>query len=334
MPFEFTIDAEAQARLVQLGFNPASLPHEYCYACDLCGWQVFRVISHTDRYGFDVTYEMCEGCGLVFQNPRPTTEGYAEFYARWYRPLVAALFNKDQDTRAVQRDQARYARTLVRFLRQHLGARPVQASVDLGGSTGFVAKAVQDAFGGRCLVVDPSPAELGEARKLDLDCELCLAEEWNPAGRRFDLVLICRSIDHFLSISGVLEKVASCLKPGGYLFVDPVDFESCARTVVDYRWLLKMDHVYYLSDETMRLYLRAAGFNLVASDFGGNTYQMSFLARYTGAVQKPACETSYARDMGRMLRERLVQPAPRPYPVDLLTRLARKTHRFLRSNVR
>jgi len=329
MPLEFILDSGARARLSQLGFNPASLPHEYAFSCDLCGWHVFRTISHLDRYGFGGIYQMCEGCGLVFQNPRPTTEGYIEFYARWYRPLVAALMDRPQDQQALQEDQRAYADRLVRFLKQHMRARPIELSVDLGGSTGCVAKAVEDAFRGRCLVVDPSPVELAEARRLGLDCEQALAEQWDPDGRRFDLVLICRSIDHFLSISGVLAKVAGCLKPGGYLFVDPVDFESCARTTVDYRRLLKMDHVYYLSDETMRLYLKAAGFDLVGTDFGDGTYYMSFLARYTGDIQKPAHLTPYAHEIGRMLRERLMLPAPQPYPVDPVTRVARRLRRLL-----
>jgi len=330
MPLEFVLDQSSRARLARLGFDPAALPHEYPLSCDLCGWQVFRTISHTDRYGFAGTYQMCEGCGLVFQNPRPTTEGYEEFYAKWYRPLVAALLNQQVHEQGLLADQKTYAAKLVRFLKLHLGTRSIRSSVDLGGSAGGIAKAVQDSFGGRCLVVDPSPVELAEARKLGLDCEQALAEQWNPDGRRFDLVLICRSVDHFLSISGVLAKVAGCLRHGGYLFIDPVDFESCARAAPDYRRLLKMDHVYYLSDETMRLYLKAAGFDLVASDFGDGTYYISYLARYTGDVQKPTHLTPYARETGRMLRERLVQPSPPPYPVDLLTRLARRVRRLVK----
>jgi hypothetical protein len=104
--------------------------------------------------------------------------------------------------------------------------------------------------------------------------------------------------------------VASILKPGGLLFVDPVDFESCARTEVDYRTMLKVDHVYYLSDETMRLYLNTAGFEVVACDFGGASYYTSFLSRYTGRIKKPSGPTAYAAEMGRMLRERQVFPAP------------------------
>jgi SAM-dependent methyltransferase len=323
MPFDFSIDPKARTRLLKLGFDPASLPHEYKLACDLCEQQVFRTISHTDRYGFAATYQMCESCGLVFQNPRPTAEGYAEFYAKWYRPLVAALMGRAEENRSLQASHEAYAAKLIKFLKPNLVGSPINSSVDLGGSTGCVARAVQETLGGRCLVVDPSPVELAEAGKQGLDCEQELAEQWNPGGRRFDLVLICRSIDHLLSISGVLSKIASCLRPGGYLFVDPVDFESCAKTIVEYRHLLKMDHVYYLSDETMRLYLKAAGFDPVATDYGDGTYYISFLARYTGNAQKPPCFTAYARETGRMLRDRFVKPAPMPCPVDPVTRVWR-----------
>jgi ubiquinone/menaquinone biosynthesis C-methylase UbiE len=273
---------------------------------------------------------MCEGCGLVFQNPRPTATGYAEFYDKWYRQLIAALNGRSHDDQALLSDQRFYAAKLVNFLKRFLKDVPISVSVDLGGSTGCVAKAVQDEFGATCLVVDPCPVELSQARSLGLKCEQVLAEEWDPQSRKFDLVLICRSVDHFLSISDVLAKVAHCLKPGGYLFIDPLDFESWARTMYDYRKLLKMDHVYYLSDETMRIYLRAAGFEIVASDFGDGSH-ISYLTRYTGQIMKPVHETAYAYETGRMLRERLVKPMPPPYPVDPLTRLLRRVRQLIKN---
>lgn len=329
MAFAFQLDASVRARLESLGFRPASLPHEYRESCDLCGWKVFRTISNIDRYGFDETYQMCEGCGLVFLNPHPTVEGYSELYSNWYRPLIAALVGGEaHDEEALQNDQRAYAAKLLKFLKPHMRSSALQLSVDFGGSTGCIAKAIEDELGGRCIVVDPSPDELAQAQKLGLECEQAMAEQWNSNGRQFDLALICRSVDHLLSISNVLRKVARCLKPGGYLFVDPVDFESWARTMFDYRKLLKVDHSYYLSDETMRLYLKAAGFEVVASDFGYGSH-ISYLARYTGDAQKPAWVTPYAREMGQMLRERLVNPLPPPYPVDPLTRLFRYLrHRF------
>lgn len=329
MAFAFQMDAAARARLESLGFDPASLPHAYRESCDLCGWKVFRTVSHIDRYGFDETYQMCEGCGLVFLNPHPTAEGYGELYANWYRPLVAALQGRSQDEAALLGDQRAYAVKLLKFLKPHMKPTPLRLSVDLGGSTGCIAKAVEEGLGGRCVVVDPSPVELAQARQFGLECEQAMAEQWCPDGRQFDLALLCRTVDHLLSVSGVLAKVAQCLRPGGYLFVDPVDFESWARTMLDYRKLFKIDHVYYLSDETMRLYLKAAGFDVVASDFGDGPH-ISYLARYTGDVQKPAWLTPYAREIGQMLRERLVNPLPPPYPVDPVTRLARYVRQRLR----
>ena len=323
MPFDFKMEAAARQRLAATGFNPTTLPHETIRACDLCEWTVFRTIAHVDRYGFEGRYQMCEGCGLVFQNPHPTGEGYGRFYANWYRTIVAALQGRQEDPARLRADQAVYAAKVVNFIEQNKNSITVRQSVDLGGSMGLVAKAVQDALGGSCLVVDPSSEELGEASRLGLQCEQALAEEWNPKGRLFDLVLICRSVDHFMSISRVLSKIAGCLNPNGLLFVDPVDFESWARTMLDYRKMLKIDHVFYLSDETMRLYLRRAGFDVVASDFGNGTH-ISYLARYTGETHKPTHLTAYAYDMGRILRERLVKPIPPPYPVDPLTRLIRR----------
>lgn len=319
MALEFTLDEVTNNRINALGFVPSVLPQEYFKRCDLCGWKIFRTISHVDRYGFPGTYQMCEGCGLVFQNPHPSNEGYAEFYRNWYRPLISAYWGGPLDAKTIQAEQKSYAEWLVEFLDQYIDTNVFDSAVDLGGSTGIIAQAIQNAFGGRCIVVDPSPDELAEAASADLECEQALAEEWDSKGRLFDLILICRSIDHLLSISGVLKKAASALKPGGYLFVDFVDFATAAKTMADYREMLKLDHVYYLSDETMRLYLSQAGFEPLKSDFA--VYQPAFLAAYTGQTKVPLHQTPYSFQMGALLRERLTALPPQPYMVDGFTRM-------------
>jgi SAM-dependent methyltransferase len=324
MALHFQIDSDRRKRLTSLDFDPTVLSREYFTACDLCRWEVFRTISHIDRYGFAGTYQICEGCGLVFQNPHPTAQAYAEFYEKWYRPLITAYWGVPSDEKSIQADQARYAEWLLKFLQPHI-KDPVEVAVDLGGSTGVIAQAIQAAFGGRCIVVDPSPSELSEASLSGLECEQAIAEDWNPRGRRFDLILLCRSVDHLLSISRVLMKVAAALKPGGYFMIDFTDFITGAKTMRDYREILKLDHVYYLSDETLRLYLNAAGFEIVASDF--TVFHPAFLARWTGEIRLPQRRTSYSIETAAMLRERLVSPVPAPlelYPTDILSRVERR----------
>jgi SAM-dependent methyltransferase len=325
MALHFQIDADRRDRLAAVGFDPSKLSQEYFAACDLCGWKVFRTISRVDRYGFPGIYQMCEGCGLIFQNPHPTKEAYAEFYQKWYRPLITAYWGEAIDAKTVQADQGRYAEWLISFLRPFI-KDPIELAVDLGGSTGVIAQAFQGSFGGRCIVVDPAPEELAEAASFHLEHEQALAEDWDPYGRKFDVILLCRSIDHLLSISKVLNKVASALKQGGYFFVDFVDFSATAETMSDYREILKLDHVYYNSDDTLRSYLNAAGFEVVASDF--TVHQPALLTRYTGQITLPRHQTDYSMQIAAMLRERLITPPPprppEPRPVDVLTRIEQR----------
>lgn len=143
MPLHFQIDADRRDRLAALDFDPSRLSREYFTACDLCGWKVFRTVSRMDRYGFPGTYQICEGCGLVFQNPHPTARAYAEFYQKWYRPLVTAYWGEAIDVQTTQADQDRYAEWLVNFLKPHI-KNQVEIAVDLGGST------VSNSVSGRC----------------------------------------------------------------------------------------------------------------------------------------------------------------------------------------
>jgi hypothetical protein len=115
------------------------------------------------------------------------------------------------------------------------------------------------------------------------------------------------------------------LKPDGYFLVDFTDFKTAAKTMRDYRELLKLDHVYYLSEQTLCLYLEATGFEVVASDF--TVLHPAFLTRWTGEVTVPSHRTSHSIEMAAMLRERLITPPPRypePGPVDVLTRIEQR----------
>ena len=322
MPIDFLLDPQRIRRIQDLEFKPSQLPHEFSSECDLCSGKVFRTIAHQDRYGFSGIYQLCENCGLVFQNPHPTGKAYEEFYAKWYRPLLTAYLGRAENSNTIQVEQYEYARKVVQFLKNSRCVEKLSVSVDIGGSTGIVARAIEETFGGECLVVDPSPDELDVARKNGRTIELGLAETWDSKGRQFDFVLICRSIDHLLSIDKVFKKVASMLRPGGLFFVDFVDFETAARSIGDYRNKLKVDHVYYLSDTTMRQYFQKHGYEIVATDFAN--YQPGYLVRHTGRTEfSQDSSRPYAREFGRVLRDRLVSNPP-SYPPDFLTKLYRR----------
>ena len=53
--------------------------------CEICHSNHFREIGSTDREGKALRTVICEGCGLVFSDPRPDTSQIDDFYRESYR---------------------------------------------------------------------------------------------------------------------------------------------------------------------------------------------------------------------------------------------------------
>lgn len=235
-------------------FDYASQPKERVWECNLCGGSEFATLSTQDRYGFPVRTDGCLDCGLVFLNPRMTKHAYARFYERHYRPLVSAYHGREINAKTLQPEQREYARGLANALWPHIGA--AETLLDIGGSTGVVARYLADEFGVEPTVLDPSPEELREAA--DLSVELGTIEDFEPE-QTWDLVTMCQTADHLLDVSGALRKIRGLLAPDGLFFVDILDYEKTQQS--------KVDHPYNLTQRTMAAYLDRAGFKPIAVSF-------------------------------------------------------------------
>lgn len=58
---------------------------EYVAACEICGSAEFTVVGEKDRNGAPLHTVLCDQCGLVFTNPRPTSVANERFYRETYR---------------------------------------------------------------------------------------------------------------------------------------------------------------------------------------------------------------------------------------------------------
>lgn len=249
-------------RITAVGIDPAAIKLEPVQCCNLCGSERHVEVARRDRYGFPVRYVVCASCGLGFLSPRPTAEEYGRFYEAFYRPLVSAYHGRRIDAETVQEEQRGYAAELVAFLASVLPSHPGTV-LDLGGSTGVVAAAVRAAFGSAATVLDPSPAELAVAAAAGLETVAGFAETADLAGRRFDLVLLCQTIDHLLDISAALGKIRAALSSAGHAFVDVLDVTFVALRNASVEEAVKIDHPYYLTRETAVAYFDLAGLDVV-----------------------------------------------------------------------
>jgi 2-polyprenyl-3-methyl-5-hydroxy-6-metoxy-1,4-benzoquinol methylase len=317
----YRVRTGAVERIKSLGFDPRSLPRASVETCDLCRSTNYQIISWIDRYGFTERFLLCEGCGLVFLNPGPTAKGYELFYQQFYRPLVTAFKGRPETPHSILPRQHKYAEYVLDFLESGDLLKPGLRVVDIGGSTGVISRALTER-GAECLVLDPSPDELDIARGYGLQTQQDLIETSDLEMHRFDMALICQTVDHFLSVRTALEKVHQILIPSGILFVDVTDFETAARCNEDFRTYLKLDHCFYLSDQTMRAYLKATGFEVLLSDI--SQHKLTYACRSVTSKSEPERMESYARAMSALLREKLITPAVLPFPVDPLTRIWRR----------
>lgn len=293
------------ARIAALGFDYPSQPKALAGGCNLCSGTAFVVLTHRDRYGYPASAVACSRCGLVFLDPVMTADAYGRFYGGTYRPLVSAFHGRLIDAHTIQQEQRDYAVERGDLLAPYITGRGHRTMLDIGGSTGVVAHALASRFGLKATSIDPAPLEAAEAQALGIETIEGLVESVDLGSRRFDLVLLCQTIDHLLDIQGTLRRIRELLTPGGLFFVDIVDFRAAYLRNHSVEEAVKIDHPYYLTESTIAAYLRRAGFEVVRSDFAADHLHVSYVARPATPVPDALPATS---DVREMLREvRLVQ---------------------------
>lgn len=228
-------------------------PKEEVTACNLCYGTRFDGVATQDRYGLPVTAVRCKACGLTFLNPRMTREAYAQFYQNGvYRKLLSKYYGRKIDAESIEEEQRHYAGRVMRILLPFTKARKVGSLLDIGGSTGVVAKSMANWFGIDATVLEPSEEEAQRAKDKGLTVWLGTIEDLEPDGTRFDVILLCQTIDHLLDITGSLRTIRALLEDDGVMFCDVV-----------WNTPIKVDHPYYLDDQSAEDYFRRVGFKVL-----------------------------------------------------------------------
>jgi SAM-dependent methyltransferase len=271
--------ATRDERIAALGFDYGAQSKRDVTQCNLCGATAFVVLTHRDRYRFAAEAHGCLRCGLVFLNPVMDAPAYGRFYAGTYRPLVSAYHGRLIDARTIQEEQRGYAADRAALVAPFLEGRRSRAVLDIGGSTGVVAAHFAHRFGLEAVVVDPAPLEVEEARKLGLETVTGFVEDYDPAGRTFDLVLLCQTIDHLLDVASALAAIRRLIAADGLLFVDIVDFRAAYLRNRSVEEAVKIDHPYYLTEATAAAYLQRAGFEIVRMDYAADHLHVGYVCR-------------------------------------------------------
>jgi SAM-dependent methyltransferase len=111
-------------------------------------------------------------------------------------------------------DYDRYRPRYPRALIAELAGDGVQA-LDVGAGTGIASAQLKEARA-QVLAVEPDPRMAQVAAAKGITVEQATFEDWQPAGRLFDLVVFAQSF-HWVQPRPALTKIATILRPGGRL---------------------------------------------------------------------------------------------------------------------
>ena len=289
-------------RIAALPFDFAAQPTRAIETCNLCGSSMFVVLAHRDRYGYPAQAHACSSCGLVFLNPVMTADAYGRFYEGTYRPLVSAYHGRLIDAHTIQDEQRAYAAERAELLAPYLRDSGLRTLLDIGGSTGVVAHHLSRAFGLKAAVLDPAPLEVEQARALGLETITALVEEYDPGDRRFDVVAMFQTVDHLLDVGGTLTRIRSLIHNLGVLFIDIVDFRAAYLRNWSVEEAIKIDHPYYLTQDTMTASLEGAGFETMRVDYAADHLHVSYVCRPTRPKVDARPSTESVRELLREIR--------------------------------
>ena len=229
-------------------------------ACALCGADDTR-LRHRK---FDLDVVQCNQCGLVYANPRLTTESlfrrYSEDYF-WDEYLRTLGIGRDGYV-----DPARFAAhhaPLLHFFEMY--HPPPGRLLEVGAAAGLFMKSAQSA-GWEVYGVEPLPAAAKFAREtFGLDVFQGTLADAPVEPDSFDAAVMFETIEHLQDPIGVLRNVRQLLRRQGLLLLSTPNWEAFTRHALGEQWAVisPAEHLYYFNEATLTAALKQAGFSWV-----------------------------------------------------------------------
>jgi SAM-dependent methyltransferase len=274
------------------------------------------VVSDLDRQGKPLTTLLCDGCGHVVNDPIPTAEELAAFYARDYRVSYKGA------TRPRGRQIARNFERIERYWRQWaqmMTNRP--RMLDIGAGSGeflFVAQALSHETQG----IEPNVGYAAYCRdELGLPVSTATIEDLEKSDAVYDFIRLNHVLEHMRDPVASLERAARHLADDGVIYIEVPDILGYAAAKSRGR-MFHYGHISNFSPWTLRAAAGRAG--LVEVDETAPVLRNS-TAGFFKKGGRWSVEQTHNRANAEQVREALRGHQERPLaPVAKAVHMARK----------
>ncbi|MBI5026547.1 MAG: class I SAM-dependent methyltransferase [Nitrospirae bacterium] len=259
--------------------------------CNLCGIDKTRLIAIQNEY----KVVQCPDCGLVYVNPRPTTDMLIKLYNDYHQ-----RGGKDEHSWAMLME-GNFKEVSV-FLNKLFHERG--NLLDIGCAYGHFIEMMKG-YGWSVTGIDPSSEAIASARKKDLHVFETTIEDAVFPEASFDAVTAFYILEHLADPLSALKKIFNILKPGGIVVLriphtTPVvkflTFFGIKNNLYDLPY-----HLYDFSPETIRLLLEKAGFSLISVRPGRPTLPKRYVERLISIVSGNFSRFIFAVSMSKLL---------------------------------
>ena len=257
-------------------------PHFEYVHCPLCKGEQSQLLLRSKDYNWGTPgvfkYVKCRGCGLVYENPRPTPDGIIQLYPRYYGTTI-----RDPSAAPEGKINAPIHSVRAQLIEHFVPAVP-GSIFDIGCGSGFFLEFMRRR-GWWVSGIDPSAEHIRYAK-----CSLGLRNihygSWPlDAGIRtqVDVVTLFHVIEHIPSPVYALSALKEVLRQGGIAVIETPNVESWPTKLFGSRWVT-LDaprHVGLFSKQTLRYCLKKAGFEpLMLKTLSPSTMEYTESIRY------------------------------------------------------
>ena len=256
------------------------------HPCNLCSATDFELLypnslresehSHTQRFRQSDANILagqivrCPHCGLVYENPRETTEELEEIY----RQVEDHDYLREW---AWKRATFRYNVATLESFADH------GRILDIGCGHGFFLQEL-DSNRWRKVGLDLAESAIREAGKKGVEVHSTTLEEAHFPQNHFDVVTAFHLLEHVAKPKELLTETFRILKPGGFLYLELPDVGSVpARMFKRNWWYIMRFHTHYFSRTTLGRMLRSAGFRPLYWERPKKSWSIQYLAKKSSA---------------------------------------------------
>lgn len=275
-----------------------SSSHPASSSCFLCGspGPLIPVATH-DRHGKPLSTALCEHCGIVTTEPRPTPAEVDHFYRADYRREYKQSYTPKP--RHVLR-AGRVALDRLHYLLPLLESG--DAILDAGCGGGELLFLLRE-LGFEADGLEPNVGYGTAARDyLNLPVQVTGYQDASVQPQSRDVIVSFHVLEHLLDPVDALRTFGSWLKPDGIMLIEvPNVFARCQWPGSRYH----RGHLQHFSASTLAFAGRKAGLISIdsfTSDDGGNLMQV-FAKAQPDSVASPTCTGSHARRVKSHLQE-------------------------------